>query len=595
MVKIMWSVAWAFMVLTVGFSTSSWAQTVTTYVDRNPITIEETVKLIVKFNGGSPDGAPDLSVLAKDFDVLGTAQSSRTSIINGNMESSTEWVSTLAAKRVGSILIPPIPVGSDMSLPLRLKVLPAGQPGKSGQSRDLFLDVQVEPKDPYVQSQVTATVKLYHAVPIREGSLDEPKAPDVLVQKLGEDRSYETVFDGRRYGVIERQYALFPQKSGQVTISPLTFTGKVQDQQRRRSLFDDLRGNRPGLFGTNPFGSFRTVRTRSKGITLSVQPIPQAAKGAPWLPAQEFVLRESWVPEDFEAQAQVGETITRTITMVAKGLTGTQLPEVTILDQRNLKIYPDQPKTETTVNEGAAIGIRQQKIALVPTAPGTLHLPEVRIPWWDSTTKQKRTAVLPSRTFTVLPEQQNSGSSAVVESGQQVEERSLIHDQEVSKGIGKGASPSTVGTWQAIAGVLLVLWFGTMIGWWYNHRRVNRQERHQGRDSEKANNIRVARHAFYQACQTNNPRQAKETLLQWASQKWSANPPLGLNGVARCLSDLEARAAVWELDRAIYSPDGGSWDGSEFGKTLSIAMDKKEQNQSGARDGLPPLYLTEVS
>jgi BatD DUF11 like domain len=597
--------AWLLIALAVGLPKISWAQVVTTYVDRNPITIEETVKLVVKFNGGSPDGSPDLSGLAKDFDVLGTAQSSRTSIINGKMESSTEWVSTLAPKREGSIVIPPIPVGAEVSLPLTLKVLPAGQPGKSGQARDLFLDVQVEPKNPYVQSQVTVTMKLYHALSIREGSLDEPKAPEVLVQKLGDDRSFETVVEGRRYGVIERQYALFPQKSGTVTIPPLTFTGKVQDRQGRRSLFDDMMGNRPGLFGADPFGSLRTVRTRSESITLTVQPIPPVVQGDHWLPAQEFVLQESWLPEDFEQQAKVGEPITRTITMVAKGLTGTQLPDLPVTEQSNVNIYPDQAKIETTVEGTTAIGIRQQKMAFVPTAPGTLHLPEVRIPWWNSRTKQKQVAVLPSRTVAILPEagsrttpfagQPNSGSSPTVVSGPQAEEGSSRFDQSMTEGSGTIVPSSTVVMWQAIAGVFIVLWFGTGMGWWYNHRRANRKKGDQGKDIEKANSLRYARHAFSQACHANNPKKAKEALVEWAGKKWSSNPPLGLQGVAQRLTEPNAKAAVWELDRVLYSSEGGAWDAKECIRVVSSAMELTEQKPSVSSEGLPPLYLTEVS
>ncbi|MDT7042945.1 BatD family protein [Candidatus Nitronereus thalassa] len=605
MVKILWSLAWLVGTLAVGFQTTSWAQSVTTYVDRNPITIEETVKLVVKYNGGSPDGTPDLSGLAKDFDVLGTSQSSRTSIINGKMESSTEWVSTLAPKREGSIVIPPIPVGAEVSLPLTLKVLPAGQPGKTGQARDLFLDVQVQPKNPYVQSQVTVTMKLFHALSLREGSLDEPKAPDVLVQKLGEDRSYETVLDGRRYGVIERQYALFPQKSGKVTIPSLTFTGKVQDQQHRRSLFDDMMGNRPGLFGADPFGTLRTVRTRSESFTLTVQPIPSTIQGDTWLPAQEFILQESWLPESFEKEAKVGEPITRTITMVAKGLTGTQLPDLPVSDQPNVNVYPDQPKTETRVEDAMAIGIRQQKMAFVPTASGPLHLPEVRIPWWDSKTKQQRVAVLPSRIVNILPEpgsqitrsgeQPNSGTLAPVASGQQAKEESSGFDQGMVPGSGGGGSSSTVVMWQVIAGVLMVLWFGTGFGWWYNHRRVNPKKGGQTKDLVKANSLRYARHAFSQACHANNPKKAKEALLDWAGKKWSHHPPLGLQGVAQRLTDAEAKKAVWKLDRVLYSSEGGTWNGQDCNRVVSSAMEQCEQKSSGSSDGLPPLYLTEAS
>ena len=311
------------------------AQTVTAYVDRNPIQLEETVQFVVQVKGGNSGGAPDLSALEHDFDVLGTSENTQTSIINGRSNTVTQWVSTLAPKHAGAITIHPIQVGTDFSAPLTLTVLQTGQPGQGNKARDLFIDIHVEPKDPYVQSQVTYTVKLYHAVPIREGRLEEPNSPDTLVQKLGEDRSYETILDGRRYQVIERQYAVFPQKSGEITIPPLTFTGQVPDQRSRRSLFDDMRGNRPRMFGTDPidalFQTTRAVRARSQAVSLKVRPMPSSFTGGYWLPAEEVVLQETWAPEEMDQHAlRIGDPITRTITMVAKGVTGSELPDIPV-------------------------------------------------------------------------------------------------------------------------------------------------------------------------------------------------------------------------------------------------------------------------
>ena len=51
---------------------------------------------------------------------------------------------------------------------------PIGAQGKPGDT--LFVEVSADPLNPYVQQQVRYTVKLYFAVNLGDGSLDEPTA-----------------------------------------------------------------------------------------------------------------------------------------------------------------------------------------------------------------------------------------------------------------------------------------------------------------------------------------------------------------------------------------------------------------------------------
>ena len=43
----------------------------------------------------------------------------------------------------------------------------------------------------------------------------------------GDDRSYEAIIDGTAYNVVERVYALYPQESGSIEISPARFEARV--------------------------------------------------------------------------------------------------------------------------------------------------------------------------------------------------------------------------------------------------------------------------------------------------------------------------------------------------------------------------------
>ena len=106
-----------------------------------------------------------------------------------------------------------------------------GTPKKAVNSdEDLFLEVEATPRNPYIQSQVFYTMRLYTKVDISQARLNEPELTDAVIERLGEDSSYNTQVNGVNYSVTERRYAIFPQKSGQLTIKPLVLTAEVDDE-----------------------------------------------------------------------------------------------------------------------------------------------------------------------------------------------------------------------------------------------------------------------------------------------------------------------------------------------------------------------------
>ena len=116
----------------------------------------------------------------------------------------------------------------------------AGAGGKTGD--DVYIEAAVEPRAPYVQQQVSLTVKLYFAVNLTDGSLDEPQVDGLVVRKLGQDANYAADVGGRRYRVLERHYALLPEKSGAVSLPPIAFRGHAMDVNRISLLLTTRRG-----------------------------------------------------------------------------------------------------------------------------------------------------------------------------------------------------------------------------------------------------------------------------------------------------------------------------------------------------------------
>ena len=160
--------------------------------------------------------------------------------------------------------------------------------------------------------------------------------------------------------------------------------------------FNDAFGD---LLSRNGAGSGRRVIELGPDRTIEVRPQPDGNVGA-WLPAESVQLSDEWTPNP--PRFRVGEPVTRTLVITARGATAAQLPTLDTGPLEGVQVYPEQPKVEDLPGTAPA-ALKTLKIALVPTRSGALTLPEVHLAWWDTTTDQPRDAVIPARKFQVEP------------------------------------------------------------------------------------------------------------------------------------------------------------------------------------------------
>ncbi len=557
-------------------------------LDRNRIADGESVTLTLTVPGDL-DGEPDFTPLTQDFDILGQAQSSHTSIINGRMDSKRVWRLTLAPKRTGRLALPPIPVGGLQSRPQTLEVTEAGSPAAGGEAPQAFIEVQSDPQTPYVQGQVIYTVRIFHRVKLREGSLSDPAADGMPVERLGEDRSYQEFRHGHRYSVIERRYALFPQHSGELTIEPPLLSAGVLVQSRRSGGSLAQR-----MFGQDPFGDMngffqetRPLRVRGKPLTLQVRPQPANVAGA-WLPARSLSLEESWSPED---GFRVGEPVTRTISLRARGLTDSQLPDLQAPTVDGLKVYVDRPQGQTGPADGGLEAMKEFKAALVPTREGRIELPETRIEWWDTVADQPRVAVLPARSIQVLPALMSEpppGPEPAETAGQHPVAASPAAQADTPSPLPSAGTGDGPGHWPWIAAGLAAAWLLTLLLWLRERRRRVGEVPAGG---PKAHAPKADVSAVRQACRGQSPAKARQALLEWARAAWPQHPPAGLSELALRLANEDAATALRELDAVLYAADGGSWDGDGAWRRLDEALKQSATSDAVTDDGpLPPLY-----
>src|SRR5690348_3632869 len=132
------------------------------FLDRDHAALGDTVTLNIE-GADALSGAPDLSPLQKDFDVLGTSSSSKVQIVNGASQASTQLGVALRPRHAGTLTIPSLRIGSRQTQPLSLQVTPApaGALGKAGDPA--FLEAGVDSGAPYVGQQIVYTLKLFYA------------------------------------------------------------------------------------------------------------------------------------------------------------------------------------------------------------------------------------------------------------------------------------------------------------------------------------------------------------------------------------------------------------------------------------------------
>ena len=352
-------------------------------IDRNPVMLDEAIRLTVTADGSADRDAFDSSPLLKDFVVGRTSVSSQTSIVNFDTKRTTVWTTTLFPRKEGTFTIPSLTIEGKSTQPIQVKVIPVQE--QSNVARDYFVTTDIDVKEAYLNQQLLYTVKLFLSSNIERGSLQAPEMQNAEITQLGEDKQYTDIVNGRRYQIIERQFAVVPQASGEFTLRGPIFTGEV------------MAANTNQRFGF--FNRTQQINRVGPDITVNIKPIPQGID-YPWLPSEMVRVDEEWPQGD---SFVAGEPVTRIVTLTALGVVEEQLPDIPEFYPPNFKLYPDQSNTTTVEKDQSLISQRQTSLAIIPTQPGNFVLPEITIPWFNTLTQQTEYATIPARSITVAP------------------------------------------------------------------------------------------------------------------------------------------------------------------------------------------------
>lgn len=512
------------------------------------VTLGETFQITLTQENSQNGGIPDLTVLQQDFAILGTERNVSYSVINGQSQSASQWVVALKPQKSGILTIPAIKVGSDQSAPLTINVQNTAHvktvQTDTSRQQDVFLIADADQQKPFINQQILYTVRVFNSKRLLDAEYQGPQVEDALLIPLGDTRRYQTLHNNTNYIVEEQNYAIFPQKSGTLTITSPVFSALTYE--------------------INP----EQVKAQDKALQLTVQPIPKQYKAANWLPAKQVKLSE--VYENTEQTIEEGSTVTRTVTLEGVALPAQLLPSLNFTDEDSFKVYPEKGKDRNQVIKGELVSSTEMKITYLFNKSGKVTIPELKIAWFNTRTGKPEFATLPPRSMHITA----AVASSKKDSSTDKKEVILHTKTEVDN------TPSISNSWAWIAALLFASAWVITIGLWFWQKR----SRTQGRGQYK-----TALAELSKACSECNPSQARDALLKWAALHWPDAPLLNLTDLTQLVRDAHLKKQLNQLSQVLYRSEQKTlWRGDELLRSV-MALSKTKPGKTYKSSTLPPI------
>jgi len=364
-------------------SIASYAQKLTASAP-SQVQVGQRFQVTWELNGnGSNFVAPEIP----DFQVLGGPnQSTAMQFVNGTMSQSISYSYVLRAAKTGEFTIAPAKIKLNGNViesnSLTVNVIQGAQPQQQSQqsgggqqqqqaksssgNNDLFARVEVSKKSVYLGEKITVDLKIYNRVtlvnldgwklPSFEGFWSKETSSNAQFQWQNE------VVDGVQYQTgLVKQFVVYPQKTGNVTIDPLEFIAVVRERSsgRSHSVFDQF------------FGGYEDSQrpVKSNSVTINVKPYPS---GKP----SDF----SGLSGNLKMTASLDKTETKSNEAVTLKVTISGEGNLLQLQPPNLEFPPDieayDPKTSDNIKVSAngVSGSRTFEYVLIPRYAGEFKI-----------------------------------------------------------------------------------------------------------------------------------------------------------------------------------------------------------------------------
>jgi hypothetical protein len=324
--------------------------------------------------------------------VSGPQQSVNRSWVNGVSSFSKTYTYFITPKSKGLLRIgqAQITINGEVykTTPIEVQVTEAVKKPNDPNNIDYLTDenihlvAEISNNSPYLNEGLTVVYKLYFRNPISINDVQELESPsygDFWSSKINIGRIQvdpRGQYKGEPYNeVVWQKVVLYPQKSGKLTIEPLTLNLQLSVPSNRRDLF----GRRILKQGQKTITSGRQV--------LTVKPLPTANQPENFTGAVgkfdfDIILSKNALKASESFQAKVKVT--------GKGnLNLFQLPKINV--PNTLEVYEPERKEKIKTTLKGTQGSVEENYTIVPQYQGKYPIPAIPFSYFDPKAKKYKT------------------------------------------------------------------------------------------------------------------------------------------------------------------------------------------------------------
>ncbi len=320
-------------------------------------------------------------------------------MINGRTSSNITYTYTLMASEEGDYTIPPISItvnGQTLTTnPIPFKIVSQKASDASNALPDIFLRIELDDETPVVGQQLVASITLY----FRDGTeissyqpLQGWRADGFWREELEnstQPRAESILLQNQRYRkAVLLRFALFPTRSGPLTLAPYGMMLGVRNRSANRDPFGSIFDS----FGTNQ----RRITVESEPITITVASLSTPTTGLMSDAVGEFRV---WRTLN-QTQVTRGEGIEVITTFEGTG----NLPLISRLRYKyptSFEEYSPQENTELNRVGTEISGRKTFTELLVAQESGSFEMPAEQVAIYNPKLNRWQTITLPSLSLTV--------------------------------------------------------------------------------------------------------------------------------------------------------------------------------------------------
>jgi len=407
MIKIAKNTLW----LLILFSNIIFAQAFLASVSHSKISIDDQFELSFTFSGDNLNGLKNFVPPGMDnFMILsGPSQSTSMEFVNGISSASKTYTYYLKAKSLGNYNIGSASVEYNGKIyktdPLSVEIVKGTTPVDKQKdepsvdseiAENLFVRATADKQRVYQGEQVTVTYKLYTRLNIAsQMSVSKlPQYQGFWAEELETSKNilFSTeVINGKQFRVgILKKVALFPNQSGELSVTPFELNVPVLVQKKKRSnnIFDD--------FFNDPFGRGETVDYSAKSNKLKVNVLP--------LPKERIPESFNGAVGDFTLNSSIDKSKTNTNEPVSLRIDIKGNGNIKLVDIPEVKLPPGfekyDPKISEQINRTGKIGGKKTiEYLIVPRTPGDKQIPGIAFSFFNP--DKKSYVTLSSNPYTI--------------------------------------------------------------------------------------------------------------------------------------------------------------------------------------------------